>query len=148
MSLKNSLNATSLSDLAEQWGDEMAIGDNRYNITSRLVEGFDDNAVQVLVTLSKADEAVTRDKFGKPTQAPTTVTIGIVVSKAELDISAVVSGGKPKEVLEFFALPGTLSENDELTWNGHVFRTSSTWPFGLGGLQQLISCKAEREVDH
>lgn len=126
----------------------MAIGDNRYNITSRLTESFSDNAVQVPVTLSNADDAVPRDKFGKPTQAPTTATIGIVVNKAELDISAVVAGGKPKEVLEFFALPGTLSENDEVTWNGHIFRTSSTWPFGLGGQQQLISCKAEREVDH
>ena len=125
----------------------MALGDNRFDAT-RITQGFNDNAVQVPVTLSKADEAVTRDKFGKPTGTPITANIGIVVSKAELDISAVIAGGKPKEVLEFYALPGTLGENDELTWNGHVFRTSSAWPFGLGGLQQLIFCKAEREVDY
>ena len=125
----------------------MALGDNHYDIGPRLGIMFSDHATQVLVTLSRADEAVARDKFGKPTGTPNTATIGIVISKAELDISAVVAGGKPKEVLEFFALPGTISENDELTWNGHVFRTSSTWPFGLGGQQQLISCKAEREVD-
>ena len=124
----------------------MSLGDNRYNVT-RITSAFNDNAVQVSVMLSKADEAVARDKFGEPTQAPATVTISIAISKAELDISAIAAGGKPKEVLEFFALPGTISENDELTWNGHCFRTSSTRPFGLGGQQQLISCKAEREVD-
>lgn len=124
----------------------MALGDSRFDV-SRLMLAFNGNATQVLITLSKADEAVPRDKFGKPTGAPNTASIGIVISKAELDISAVVAGGKPKEVLEFFALPNTISENDELTWNGHVFRTTSTWPFGLGGQQQLMFCKAEREID-
>ncbi|WP_088187546.1 hypothetical protein [Desulfosporosinus sp. FKA] len=124
----------------------MAIGDNRFNV-SRLALAFNENATLVTVTLSKADEAVPRDKFGKPTDSPNTTTISIVVSKAELDISAVVAGGKPKEVLEFYALLGTISENDELTWNGHTFRTSSAWPFGLGSQQQLLFCKAEREVD-
>ncbi|MCL4440231.1 MAG: hypothetical protein M1609_06480 [Firmicutes bacterium] len=128
-------------------GDDMALGDNRYNITPRFTGAFNDNAIQVPVTHSQADEAVPRDKFGRPTQALTPVTIGIVISKAEVDITPVAAGGKPKEVLEFFALPGTIGENDELTWNGHVFRTSSAWPFGLGSLQQLIFCKAEREVD-
>lgn len=124
----------------------MALGDNHYSIP-RLLLAFNDNATQVSVTLSQADEAVSRDKFGKPTGTLNTATIGIVISKAEIDISAVVSGGKPKEVLEFYALPNTLSENDEVTWNGHTFRTSSAWPFGLGGQQQLLFCKAEREVD-
>jgi hypothetical protein len=99
------------------------------------------------MTPSAADEAVPRDKFGKPTQAPVTTTISIVIVKAEVDISAVVAGGKPKEVLEFYTAVGAISENDEVNWNGHTFRTSSTWPFGLGGQQQLMSCKAEREVD-
>jgi hypothetical protein len=124
----------------------LALGDNHYN-ASRLLFAFDANATQVLITLSKADEAVPRDKFGKPTGTQNTATISIVISKAEVDISAVVAGGKPKEVLEFFAVPNTISENDELTWNGHVFRTTSAWPFGLGGQQQLMFCKAEREVD-
>lgn len=124
----------------------MALGDNRFD-NSRFLLAFNENATQVTVILSKADEAVPRDKFGKPTDSPNTTTISIVVSKTELDISAVVAGGKPKEVLEFYALLGTISENDELTWNGHTFRTSSAWPFGLGGQQQLLFCKAEREVD-
>lgn len=125
----------------------MALGDNRYDITGRQGLAFGDNAVQVPVVRSQADEAVPRDKFGRPVQSSTPVTIGIVVSKAELDVTAVIAGGKPKEVLEFYALAGTISENDELTWNGHVFRTSTAWPFGLGGQQQIIFCKAEREVD-
>lgn len=124
----------------------MAIGDNRF-AAPRLTLALQANNVQVTVTPSSADEAVPRDKFGKPTQAPTTTIISINISKAELDISAVVAGGKPKEVLEFFTNIGAISENDELAWNGHSFRTTSTWPFGFGGQQQLMFCKAEREVD-
>ena len=146
MSWKNSLYEI-LSSVQAGWrGDEMSLGDNHFDI-SRLLLAFEDNGIQVVISDSKADEAVPRNKFGKPTGDQNTVIITIVVNKAELDISAVIAGGKPKEVLEFYALPGTINENDELTWNGHTFRTSSTWPFGLGGQQQLMFCKAEREVD-
>ncbi|MCF8566908.1 hypothetical protein LLE49_19500 [Alicyclobacillus tolerans] len=125
----------------------MALGDNRFDVSNRLLSGFDDHVVSVMVTRSVADQDVTRDKFGKPTATVVTATIQIVVSQAREDIKPTAAGGKPVEVLEFYTQPGDISENDEITWNGHTFRTSSVWPFGLGGLTQMLSCQATRELD-
>lgn len=125
----------------------MALGDNRFDVSGRLLLGYSPNAVSVTVSRSVADQDVPRDKFGKPTQVPVTATIQIVVSKAREDIKPTPAGGKPVEVLEFYAQPGDINENDEITWNGHTFRTSSVWPFGVGGLTQLLSCQATRELD-
>lgn len=105
------------------------------------------NYPSVTVTRAVADQNVTRDKFGKPTQTLVTATIGISVIDATEDITAVAAGGKPKEVLTFYAQNGAILENDEVSWNGHAFRTRSVLPFGLSGQTKLVYCKADREVD-
>jgi hypothetical protein len=102
---------------------------------------------QVQLTQSQASENVTRDKFGKPATTSTSTTIGITISKADLVIDSNVAGGKPTELLEFYARAGTIKENDEFTWNGHTYRTTSIWPFGFADTSQLLQCKAQREID-
>lgn len=125
----------------------MALGDNRFGVSAGLDQAFSSHAVSVSVSRSQAGVNIPRDKFGDPIQAPVVDTISILVNKAEETIKPTEAGGKPVEVLEFYALPSMLNEGDEITWNGHEFRTSAVWPFGLGGMTQLVSCKAEREVD-
>ena len=126
----------------------MALGDNRYQDSATLLTaGFTAQSVQVTITPSEASLNVPRDKYMRPISPTTTTQISIVISKAENKIKQTEAGGKPVEALEFYALPDTINENDELTWNGHTYRTTAVWPFGLGGLTQLVSCEAEREVD-
>lgn len=125
----------------------MPLGENPFSVVGQLGFMFDAHKVAVQLNPSKADVAVPRDKFGKPLQLPTPQSVYIVVSKAAEDIKPTEAGGKPIEVLEFYALTGTVNENDEISWNGHSFRISCVWPFGLGGMNQLVSGKAEREVD-
>lgn len=101
----------------------------------------------VTITKYSAQSNVTRDKFGRATSTPTTITTGVVVSKSELKIDPTVAGGKPCEELEFYSQINTISEGDEVSWNGHAFRTMSVMPFGIAGKTQMQICKAQREID-
>jgi hypothetical protein len=125
----------------------MALGDNAYDVSSQIIQAFDYHKVNVPLQPSQADENVPRDKFGKPTVDLQPLTVDILVSQAEETINADVSGGKPVEVLEFYALPNAVNENDEVTWNTHKFRVMLVWPIQLGGMTQLVLCHAEREID-
>jgi hypothetical protein len=106
-----------------------------------------DFPIQVELRPSQADEAVARDKFGRPVSALPTTTIGVVITKADTDISPTISGGKPVECLEFYTMIDAIHENDEIVWNSHVYRVSTVWPFGLAGQTQMMFCKAQREID-
>ncbi len=103
--------------------------------------------IQVTITYSQANQNVSRDKFGDPTVASSSSTIGIIITKADTEIKSSVSGGKPIELLEFYTNISTVNENDEITWNGHTYRTTTVWPFGLATETQLLFCRATREVD-
>jgi hypothetical protein len=102
---------------------------------------------QVQLYPSQAAQNVPRDKFGKPISSLASTTIGVTISKADLVIKPEISGGKPIELLEFYARTNTIHENDEIVWNGHRYRTTTVWPFGLADTSQIVLCKAQREID-
>lgn len=125
----------------------MSLGDNAYDVSSQILQAFDNHKVNVPLQPSQADENVPRDKFGKPTTNLQPLLVDILISKAEEKISSDVSGGKPVEELEFYALPNKVNQNDEITWNTHKFRVMLVWPIQLGGITQLVLCNAQREID-
>lgn len=125
----------------------MALGDNPYDVTSQVTQAINDNKVSVTLKPSQADENVQRDKFGKPINDLPTTTIDIVVTKADQTIKPTLSGAQPVEQLEFYSEPNSVNENDEVTWNGYVFRVSGVWPLQLGGITAVFLCHAEREID-
>lgn len=126
----------------------MALGDNRFSdVTGRISTIFEAQSVTVQVVVSSAGQSVKRDRFGEPTDPPPApVNVQIVMDEVTEDIKPTAEGGQPTEQLRFFALPGTMNENDMVIWNGHDFRISSLWPSTFGTILQVLYGKADRMV--
>jgi len=126
----------------------MALGDNRFaGVETAIQTVFTQQAVTVQVVASTAGQAVPRDRFGQPTNAPSVpIDTSVVFDAVTEDIKPTAEGGQPIQQMKFFSLPGTVNENDAVTWNGHEFRVSSVWPSTFGGILQVEYCKADRMV--
>jgi len=102
------------------------------------------------VTLTRTIQAqiASRDIFGDPVgYTPTTSQVTILVSEQNLQEMEIEAGGKPKESLMFMTPPGTIMENDEITYtNGHVYKVQSVTQVPLGGTNAVEVCEAWREV--
>ncbi len=134
----------------------MALGDSRFGGVAvdygRLLKL---HGVSITATRTEQDKIGTRDIFGAPVldnsatpqpYVPATFTATVLLSDQYLDEQSVIAGGKPKEIVNLIALPGTFLENDEVAAYGHTYCVREISQPNLGGTTALEMCRAFREV--
>jgi len=89
------------------------------------------------------------DVFGEPTSTPATAVINvtIIVESQEIIEKPTEAGGRNQEQLQFFTQPNQVQANDEITYNGFVFKVADVIPQSIGGIIITDVCVAVREVE-
>lgn len=126
----------------------MAIGDNRF---SRVGVDFGYllamHGITVSVSRIVQSSVTQRDIYGTPQNyTPTTFQANIVIFEQKLDETMVLAGGKPKEILRFAVTPGTLIENDDVTYGPHQYQVTEVAPLNIAGSDSLDMVTATRQV--
>lgn len=127
----------------------MSIGDNIFGAVS-----FDLSILLkmhgVPIPVTRYDQSATasqRDIYGNPNEAPNNFTTQLLFGGIELDEQETIGGGKAKEVLIMIGQPGTIKENDILSYNDHNYDVRHVGKAVMGGLDALEAYTATREVD-
>lgn len=75
----------------------------------------------IVVQVTRHSPAAQSSIYGEPLDPPTQFDARVVVTQQELDEVETIGGGKRNEVLAMFGLPGTLLENDVVSYAGRLY---------------------------
>lgn len=128
----------------------MPIGDDPFKTiaTANLTKIFSIQGISVTVTRTPKETPDQLDAFFEPTTAPatTTFTASIVPQNQDQQETYTVGGGRVIENFHFVAQAAVLQENDEVTYNGNIFKVMEIAPAEIGGTVLADFCVGQREV--
>lgn len=123
----------------------MAIGDNAFNNPTTHLDTLL-KLHGLTVTAEIIDNSII-DIYGTPQNSPTTKQVTLIFTGTEIKEDETIGGGKTKELLYMFGAPGTVAENNIVCYNNHKYDVRVVGPSYIGGINQLESYIAVREVD-
>lgn len=127
----------------------MPIGDNRFSkVGNDFSTLLDLNGTMVNVTRTVQADITNTNIFSEPTDyTPDKFQAKVLVIDKSMDETAVIAGGKPKEVLRIISASGTFIEEDDISYCTHSYNVKNIEQLQLGGINELDICDATREVE-
>lgn len=86
------------------------------------------------------------DIHGRPNVLIAPITVQVLVTKQELKETETEAGGKRNEVITFLGRPGTLLENDAVTYGANVYDIRNVFKTNVQGVAVLEKYEGWREV--